>query len=101
MNQVNTLNDTATLFLGIDGGGTKTQVLIGRSNGHDLEVLGAGQGGQAIQELSVLKLHSRVLPLQLSMPGTVAGFRKDLSTALQSAWRALAAKMKRPRFDHG
>lgn len=45
MNQVNTLNDTATLFLGIDGGGTKTQVLIGRSNGHDLEVLGAGQGG--------------------------------------------------------
>ncbi len=45
MNQINTWNDNATLFLGIDGGGTKTQVLIGRSNGHDLEVLGAGQGG--------------------------------------------------------
>ena len=45
MNQVNTSNREGALFLGIDGGGTKTQVLIGRSNGHDWEVLGAGQGG--------------------------------------------------------
>lgn len=45
MNQVNKSNREGALFLGIDGGGTKTQVLIGRSCSHDLEVLGAGQGG--------------------------------------------------------
>lgn len=45
MNQVNKSNREGALFLGIDGGGTKTQVLIGRSGSHDLEVLGAGQGG--------------------------------------------------------
>lgn len=45
MNQVNTSSGEGALFLGIDGGGTKTQVLIGRSMGHDVEVLGAGQGG--------------------------------------------------------
>ena len=45
MNQISTSNREGALLLGIDGGGTKTQVLIGRSNGHDLEVLGAGQGG--------------------------------------------------------
>lgn len=45
MKQVSTLIGDTDLFLGIDGGGTKTQVLIGRSCGLDLEVLGAGQGG--------------------------------------------------------
>lgn len=36
---------SAALYLGIDGGGTKTQAMLGCIHDHQLRILGAGQGG--------------------------------------------------------
>lgn len=85
MNQVSTssgdLCSATALFLGIDGGGTKTQVLIGRSIGQELKVLGAGQGG----------------PSNPRAVGFEAAF-VNITAAIVAAWDACGLS-KRP-IDH-
>lgn len=43
--EVGAIQSQVRLYLGVDGGGTKTKVLLGRLVGVNLEVLGAGQAG--------------------------------------------------------
>ncbi len=45
MNSANAVTPSHSLYLGVDGGGTKTQVLLGCSRDGQLTVLAAGQGG--------------------------------------------------------
>lgn len=45
MNSANAVKPSASLYLGVDGGGTKTQVLLGCIRDGLLTVLAAGQGG--------------------------------------------------------